>query len=43
VLLGAVAYRVGKKLDWDASKLKAPNCPEAQKYLRPHYREGWTL
>ena len=43
VLLGAVAYRVGKKLDWDAANLKARNCPQADAYLRPHYREGWTL
>jgi predicted dehydrogenase len=43
VLLGTVAYRVGKKLEWDAASLKATNCPEADKYLRPRYREGWTL
>jgi predicted dehydrogenase len=43
VLLGTVAYRVGKKLLWDAPNLKATNCPEAERYLRPHYREGWTL
>ena len=43
VLLGTVAYRVGKKLEWDAENLKATNCPEAQRYLHPHYREGWTL
>jgi hypothetical protein len=43
VLLGAVAYRVGKKLAWDGVNLKVTNCLEAQKYLRPRYREGWTL
>ena len=30
VLLGNVAYRAGKKLAWDASALKATNCPEAE-------------
>jgi hypothetical protein len=43
VLLGVVAYRVGKKLDWDATRLKATNCPEADPYLRGRYRKGWTL
>jgi predicted dehydrogenase len=43
VLLGNVAYRVGKKLDWDAASLKATNCPEADRFLRRDYRKGWTL
>jgi predicted dehydrogenase len=43
VLLGTVAYRVGKKLEWDAANLKATNCPEAERFLQPHYREGWKL
>jgi predicted dehydrogenase len=43
VLLGTVAYRVGKKLHWDAEKLTAVNCPEAQQYLSVPYREGWKL
>ncbi len=43
VLLGTVAYRVGKRLQWDPVNLKATNCPAADRYLRPHYRKGWTL
>ena len=43
VLLGTVAYRTGKKLQWDAENLKATNCPEADQFIRPKYREGWTL
>ena len=43
VLLGNVAYRSGKKLAWDAANLKATGCPEADPYLRPAYRQGWTL
>jgi len=42
-LLALVAYRVGKKLDWDAENLKATNCPEADQYIRKTYREGWVL
>ena len=43
VLLGNVAYRSGKKLDWDAASLKAKNCPEAEQFLKREYRKGWTL
>jgi predicted dehydrogenase len=42
VLLGNVAYRVGKKLQWDPAALRAANCPEADKYLRPPYRGNWS-
>ena len=42
-LLGSVAYRVGKKLQWDARNLKATNAPEADKYIRREYRKGWTI
>jgi len=43
VLLGNVAYRVGKKLQWDGAAMKATNCPEADQYLRREYRQGWIL
>jgi predicted dehydrogenase len=43
VLLGNVAYRVGRKLQWDGPGLKFTNCPEANGYLRRDYRPGWTL
>ncbi|HVR74992.1 MAG TPA: Gfo/Idh/MocA family oxidoreductase [Planctomycetota bacterium] len=43
VLLGNAAYRSGKKLEWDALALKAPNAPEANPFLRREYRAGWTL
>jgi predicted dehydrogenase len=42
-LLGNVAYRVGKKLEWDPTNLRAKNCPEADRYLHPEYRKGWSL
>ena len=42
-LLGNVAYRAGKKLEWDANTLKARNCPEAAQYIQHHYRKGWKL
>ncbi len=41
--LGNVAYRAGKKLEWDAKNMKIPNAPEAEKFLGRKYREGWSL
>jgi predicted dehydrogenase len=41
--LGNVAYRVGKKLQWDPVKLKATNAPEAAPFLRRKYQKGWKL
>ncbi len=41
--LGNVAYRAGKKLEWDPVKLHAPNAPEADPFIRREYRKGWTL
>ena len=43
VLLGNVAYRTGRKLEWNPVNLEVTNCPEAQKYIARDYREGWTL
>ena len=43
VLLGNVAFRTGKKLQWDPVNLKATNCPEADAFIRRPYREGWSL
>ena len=43
VLLGNVAYRLGKKLEWDAEKLTATNAPEAEQLIRKSYRKGWEV
>jgi predicted dehydrogenase len=41
--LGNVAYRVGRRLDWDAENLRCPNAREADPFLRRAYRQGWEL
>lgn len=41
--LGNVAYRLGKKLTWDAQKLEATNVPEAARLIKREYRKGWAL
>ncbi|MDB6019987.1 MAG: putative dehydrogenase [Pedosphaera sp.] len=43
VLLGNVAYRSGRKLEWDAALLKFKNCNEAINYIHPEYRKGWLM
>lgn len=43
ILLGCVALRVGKKLEWDGPKMRATNAPEAEQFVRRHYRKGWSL
>jgi predicted dehydrogenase len=43
-LLGIVAIKMaGTKLQWDAQKMEFPNCAEANQYLSPPYRTGWSL
>ena len=42
-LLGNVAYRAGCKIEWDAKKLRAKNCPTAEQYIHHAYRRGWTI
>ena len=41
--LGNVAFRAGAKLEWDAKAMRFPNRPEADKFLRRQYRDGWKL
>jgi hypothetical protein len=41
--LGNVAYRTGKKLQWKAEMMTAPNCPEAEAFIRREYRKGWEI
>jgi len=41
--LGNVAYRLGRKIEWDAANLKCVGCPDADLLIRREYRPGWTL
>ena len=43
-LLGVIAVKFpGQTLQWDAKKTQFPNCSEANAYVNPPYRAGWTL
>jgi hypothetical protein len=43
MLLGLVAYRVGKKVDYDGAAGRVTNSSEANDLLSRRYRPGWTL
>jgi len=43
ILLGNVALRVGKRIEWDGPNMKATNAPEAENYIHREYCKGWTL
>jgi predicted dehydrogenase len=43
MLLGLVAYRVGKKIDYDGKNGRVTNSAEADALLSKEYRPGWTL
>ncbi|MCX8157782.1 MAG: Gfo/Idh/MocA family oxidoreductase [Verrucomicrobiae bacterium] len=42
-LLGNVAYRAQKKLEWNWRELRAANAPEADKFVQHRYRAGWKI
>jgi hypothetical protein len=41
--LGNVAYRAGKRIEWDPVHLRIPNAPAAEQFLGRDYRAGWSL
>ncbi len=41
--LGNVAYRLGKRIEWNAAELRCPNAPEAEALIRRAYRAPWKL
>ncbi|MDB6053368.1 MAG: putative dehydrogenase [Verrucomicrobiales bacterium] len=43
VLLGNLAVRSGKKIEWDAKNLKSTNAPETASLVHKQYRPGWDF
>ncbi|HYE30575.1 MAG TPA: gfo/Idh/MocA family oxidoreductase, partial [Methylomirabilota bacterium] len=43
LLVGQLAIRTGKRIEWNAAKMRATNAPEADIFINPPYRKGWTL
>ncbi len=43
MLVGNLAVRLGKRIEWDIDEMKAPNAPEADVLINKQYREGWEV
>ncbi len=43
ILLGAVALRARRKVEYDSVNMKITNIPDADKFLTREYRQGWEL
>ncbi|MGC1090101.1 MAG: Gfo/Idh/MocA family oxidoreductase [Candidatus Acidiferrum sp.] len=42
MLLGVVALRAGKKINYDGANMRVTNVAQANDYLRREYRQGWA-
>jgi len=43
VLLGNLALRAGKPIEWDAKEMRATNATEVEALIKPPYRRRWNL
>jgi predicted dehydrogenase len=41
-LLGTLAARSARYLEWDTDRMRVPNDDEANRWISPPYRKGWT-
>ncbi|HPY90983.1 MAG TPA: gfo/Idh/MocA family oxidoreductase, partial [Lentisphaeria bacterium] len=43
-LLGVLALRTGKRINWDTKNMRAVDCPEADAIINGEpYRKGWEI
>ena len=43
VLLGVLALRTNRRIEWDATNQKANGVPEADAIIKESYRQGWEI
>ena len=43
LLIGLLAVRFGKRIEWDSASLKAKNMPEADAFIHKVYRQGYGI
>ncbi len=43
LLVGNLAVRLQKRIEWDSAKMRSPNCPEADNYITKFYRAGFNF
>jgi hypothetical protein len=42
-LLGTLAQKTGKVLEWDSKAMQVTNEKEVNQFLNPEYRKPWAL
>jgi hypothetical protein len=42
-LLGTLAQKTGKVLEWDTQAMQVTNEKDVNQFLNPEYRKPWTL
>jgi predicted dehydrogenase len=43
LLVGNLAVRLGRRVEWDTKTMRCPNAPEADNYVTKFYRVGWSV
>ena len=43
LLVGNLAVRTAKRIEWNSKKMKVTNVPEANQYVSKTYRAGWEI
>lgn len=43
VLLGNLAIRLGRPIQWDSQNMKVKGVPEADALIKREYRKGWEI
>ena len=43
ILLGNIALRMGRRLEWDGANMRFKNVPDADQYVTKEYRAGWKI
>jgi predicted dehydrogenase len=43
LLVGNLALRTGRAIEWDAAAMRATGVPDADAFIRPTFRNGWSL
>jgi len=43
LLVGSIATRLQKRIEWDSANMKATNAPEADAIIRKRYRSGFSI
>lgn len=43
LLVGLLSVRTGRRIEWDATNMRARGVPEADVFIRPEFRKGWTV